>query len=101
MCPLCFSIVSRRKVLVKFGRHKPVNVRLAPCGRNLHKVRVVLSSSLSSLWPTAWLVRTTIEGGIVESSSTFDSRRSEEHTSELQSRPHLVCRLLLEKKKPT
>src|SRR5207253_11392229 len=26
--------------------------------------------------------------------------RSEEHTSELQSRGHLVCRLLLEKKKP-
>src|SRR5215813_2972893 len=25
--------------------------------------------------------------------------RSEEHTSELQSRPHIVCRLLLEKKK--
>src|SRR2546422_6178566 len=30
--------------------------------------------------------------------STIDSR-SEEHTSELQSRLHLVCRLLLEKKK--
>src|SRR6266498_5754566 len=28
-----------------------------------------------------------------------ESGRSEEHTSELQSRPHLVCRLLLEKKK--
>src|SRR5205809_3154508 len=27
--------------------------------------------------------------------------RSEEHTPELQSRLHLVCRLLLEKKKPT
>src|SRR3989442_3861333 len=27
------------------------------------------------------------------------NERSEEHTSELQSRPHLVCRLLLEKKK--
>src|SRR5690625_6910061 len=27
--------------------------------------------------------------------------RSEEHTSELQSRGHLVCRLLLEKKKQT
>src|SRR5690554_4824567 len=26
------------------------------------------------------------------------AQRSEEHTSELQSRPHLVCRLLLEKK---
>src|SRR2546422_7780205 len=31
--------------------------------------------------------------------SSGDSRRSEEHTSELQSRLHLVCRLLLEKKK--
>src|SRR3989442_5936438 len=28
----------------------------------------------------------------------FLVNRSEEHTSELQSRPHLVCRLLLEKK---
>src|SRR3989442_10426490 len=30
---------------------------------------------------------------------SYASARSEEHTSELQSRPHLVCRLLLEKKK--
>src|SRR5690625_6316153 len=30
---------------------------------------------------------------------TDRQRRSEEHTSELQSRGHLVCRLLLEKKK--
>src|SRR3712207_7213771 len=30
-----------------------------------------------------------------------NSRRSEEHTSELQSRQYLVCRLLLEKKKNT
>src|SRR3712207_7884596 len=29
------------------------------------------------------------------------AHRSEEHTSELQSRQYLVCRLLLEKKKPT
>src|SRR3712207_8274298 len=29
----------------------------------------------------------------------IDNRRSEEHTSELQSRQYLVCRLLLEKKK--
>src|SRR5258707_3513921 len=32
-------------------------------------------------------------------SETFSSVRSEEHTSELQSRQYLVCRLLLEKKK--
>src|SRR5690554_7524508 len=30
--------------------------------------------------------------------SMLRGSRSEEHTSELQSRPHLVCRLLLEKK---
>src|SRR5438876_3214128 len=32
-------------------------------------------------------------------SRSFTSKRSEEHTSELQSPVHLVCRLLLEKKK--
>src|SRR3989442_12908525 len=31
--------------------------------------------------------------------AVISHERSEEHTSELQSRPHLVCRLLLEKKK--
>src|SRR5439155_10946291 len=33
--------------------------------------------------------------------SSVEQERSEEHTSELQSRGHLVCRLLLEKKKGT
>src|SRR5258707_6459395 len=33
--------------------------------------------------------------------SAMRHRRSEEHTSELQSRQYLVCRLLLEKKKKT
>src|SRR5690606_40996802 len=35
------------------------------------------------------------------SASSNNSRRSEEHTSELQSREKLVCRLLLEKKNAT
>src|SRR2546422_5826119 len=35
----------------------------------------------------------------LESQRRLQSLRSEEHTSELQSRLHLVCRLLLEKKK--
>src|SRR5690554_1503547 len=35
----------------------------------------------------------------LEQDRRIDWARSEEHTSELQSRPHLVCRLLLEKKK--
>src|SRR3712207_9008717 len=40
-----------------------------------------------------WLTTTTLGMGI-------QFVRSEEHTSELQSRQYLVCRLLLEKKKP-
>src|SRR5690554_7192864 len=39
----------------------------------------------------------TIENGVL--TLIDEIVRSEEHTSELQSRPHLVCRLLLEKKK--
>src|SRR2546422_3071455 len=35
---------------------------------------------------------------LMDSSVSTTSMRSEEHTSELQSRLHLVCRLLLEKK---
>src|SRR2546422_2579730 len=38
-------------------------------------------------------------GSLSTSDSMAWARRSEEHTSELQSRLHLVCRLLLEKKK--
>src|SRR3712207_7062086 len=46
---------------------------------------------------TADVSRTlTLAGERLES---FFARRSEEHTSELQSRQYLVCRLLLEKKK--
>src|SRR5437870_7186337 len=44
-----------------------------------------------------------ISAGVVKKDADgfilLDKDRSEEHTSELQSRGHLVCRLLLEKKK--
>src|SRR3989442_2509386 len=40
-----------------------------------------------------------VEAGLQQDASGSHHDRSEEHTSELQSRPHLVCRLLLEKKK--
>src|SRR3989442_2280608 len=49
-----------------------------------HLFKTIMKSSayqLSTQYPAEW------------------KERSEEHTSELQSRPHLVCRLLLEKKK--
>src|SRR3712207_7690663 len=37
--------------------------------------------------------------GVLVRQGALRQRRSEEHTSELQSRQYLVCRLLLEKKK--
>src|SRR3712207_7021958 len=43
----------------------------------------------------------TYEGWYCPRCADFKTERSEEHTSELQSRQYLVCRLLLEKKKPT
>src|SRR3712207_7557117 len=56
--------------------------------------------------PTGWrfvhisLTSTSIVAvAIVVASARRSSGRSEEHTSELQSRQYLVCRLLLEKKK--
>src|SRR5258708_14340202 len=51
---------------------------------------------------SARMVRSKIEPSPEASASWFLSEmRSEEHTSELQSPDHLVCRLLLEKKKYT
>src|SRR5207253_5520231 len=49
--------------------------------------------------PTSLLTQSAILSSPVPMQSGGGLRRSEEHTSELQSRGHLVCRLLLEKKK--
>src|SRR3712207_8539547 len=45
--------------------------------------------------------RLALEGGADARVEPHRRERSEEHTSELQSRQYLVCRLLLEKKKNT
>src|SRR3712207_8568367 len=45
--------------------------------------------------------RTSYAFALVSVAAALDIQRSEEHTSELQSRQYLVCRLLLEKKKPS
>src|SRR5690625_6832884 len=50
--------------------------------------------SMGSCWPGE-----STKGASTATLSSYPLERSEEHTSELQSRGHLVCRLLLEKKK--
>src|SRR2546422_7958886 len=60
--------------------------------------RIVESSESSDRF--LWDFRKTIADLIAnEHYGQLEETRSEEHTSELQSRLHLVCRLLLEKKK--
>src|SRR5438309_10173102 len=46
-----------------------------------------------------WAVKVVSRSSLLCPGVNFWRRRSEEHTSELQSQFHLVCRLLLEKKK--
>src|SRR3989449_5559364 len=64
----------------------------APGGIRTHDLRL----RRPTLYPAELLAR---EAGVRCWVSCVPMNRSEEHTSELQSRLHLVCRLLLEKKK--
>src|SRR3712207_7100012 len=62
----------------------------------------LLSAATSATWESRsisiFAQRTKSPAVRSDSVRTASSRRSEEHTSELQSRQYLVCRLLLEKK---
>src|SRR2546429_2396763 len=65
-------------------------------------IGVRLKDTPSSLTPLFFAISTSSEETEEYpdlASKSMRSNRSEEHTSELQSRLHLVCRLLLEKKK--
>src|SRR5436309_8301694 len=74
--------------------------------RHLHSFPTRRSSDLAGLGYLAGSLLLALAGrhpfrpsGRSLRSSTGRTERSEEHTSELQSRENLVCRLLLEKKK--
>src|SRR5689334_25364924 len=68
--------------------------------RDLHSFPTRRSSGLSRAVPAAEQFSIAVEptGSVVVVVATGEENRSEEHTSELQSQFHLVCRLLLEKK---
>src|SRR5258707_7718140 len=59
---------------------------------SLVNLRVAILLASTSGWLKALMP-------MIEPATAVDHRRSEEHTSELQSRQYLVCRLLLEKKR--
>src|SRR3989442_7561108 len=73
---------------------------LATGGLRRRGPQVIGEIELEGVAPHTLLDAEGEEGGPVSGAAVaLVAGRSEEHTSELQSRPHLVCRLLLEKKK--
>src|SRR5439155_12923189 len=92
------SFPTRRSSDLATMSHSQLPMRATPCA----------SASCSSLFVRASFAfaRSAVRSRTFSSSASWALRRarrarsrSEEHTSELQSRGHLVCRLLLEKKK--
>src|SRR5437867_5877396 len=84
------SVVDTDRRAVLSRRAVPLQLEL------LNNLNVI---STSGFWPDATFVGLTVRLQTVSLSVSGSSRRSEEHTSELQSPYDLVCRLLLEKKK--
>src|SRR5258707_9881872 len=84
-----FFFFSSRRRHTRYWRDWSSDVCSSDLTIQLHPV---LASAARRPWSASWA------GGVSDESP---HGRSEEHTSELQSRQYLVCRLLLEKKKTT
>src|SRR2546429_3864042 len=107
MCHCVLFFFSSRRRHTRCSRDWSSDV----CSSDLSTLSALLSSKVSALRSDRGVKRITTlaESVCVEGKSWASMRyrstvngvsgRSEEHTSELQSRLHLVCRLLLEKKK--
>src|SRR5690606_41514961 len=87
--------------------HRALHDALPICGdrarwRRKSRKSTTCSTTTAGLWSLcAPAPRTAVSTTCARPTSRLRPRRSEEHTSELQSRENLVCRLLLEKKKAT
>src|SRR2546422_5935754 len=77
---------------------RPPRSTLFPYTTLFRSIIVLLKGSIQDA-PRKTIVELRIFGGPMRFENCLTRHRSEEHTSELQSRLHLVCRLLLEKKK--
>src|SRR5690625_6616633 len=89
-------MINRRHALA-LGLAVPGAAALASCGPNAGGGGAEEGSGSSAIRLAWWGNPTRDE--MTEQVVEAYAERSEEHTSELQSRGHLVCRLLLEKKK--
>src|SRR5215216_617300 len=87
-CPACFS---RARIITRL----PGRGTRGVCRRRSR----TRATCCSPCWPTCCSSSGAWSAACSRRSSARCRTRSEEHTSELQSPDHLVCRLLLEKKK--
>src|SRR5699024_12244688 len=100
---VCIFIVDPTIRVSTFERSTIILLHRYARQRTLHSFPTRRSSDL--IRPSAYSSPSSLRGSVVQlpwsaaSSSVLVRPRSEEHTSELQSRFDLVCRLLLEKKK--
>src|SRR2546429_5476390 len=92
-------IVSRPKWIVCEAKLNVSKAKAVIYGPHLINcvTNIIISAPLCSNVPPK--IGASLTFSLPERAALFRSHRSEEHTSELQSRLHLVCRLLLEKKK--
>src|SRR5207302_9345249 len=103
----CSDTCSLLDILLTLICHEPIHTSTpiffyeSRAHRNLHSFPTRRSSDLKSALIPLPVSLTVIWTSEFRRSSRTSTRpdRSEEHTSELQSRENLVCRLLLEKKK--
>src|SRR5437870_7697888 len=103
--PTCAAAVAASKEACKKNRgqaRRPVPVLLLYRSQRWALTVVAVSVMPVMLFPFVAFVPFTAPAAVVRRSVVIGAvgrvvRRSEEHTSELQSRGHLVCRLLLEK----
>src|SRR5690625_3933104 len=91
------ALVSPENTLASFRRALDDGAQLLECDVHLSADGELVVMHDQTIDRTAEASSPLRSGAIAE--LTRAELRSEEHTSELQSRGHLVCRLLLEKKK--
>src|SRR5207237_10062167 len=89
----------RRRDLHSFPTRRSSDLYLpndSPRARSCASRIAISMAAFAIWWPCTWR-----RSPKTSSATRWRRRRSEEHTSELQSHLNLVCRLLLEKKKNT
>src|SRR3712207_7284894 len=80
---------------------RPPRSTLFPYTTLFRSVADVLADCVFERFDLVHQIRSTTRSFALRARGLLTTSRSEEHTSELQSRQYLVCRLLLEKKKNT